>query len=133
MPPNETELTGEMVDLTPRFNYNREVEVVKRFIEKVYGLAAEYESKNGPLDAGDPVEAIFVWADKVEGEVRRAMGLVMSNDIERQIVIDKNFPMQRQFWFHEFVPYEPDQGNFSGRIPCSECDGQADSTLHLFA
>jgi hypothetical protein len=126
MTTTKTTETGRTLDLTPSFNYSREVEIVKRFIEKV---------SYAPSLFSDPRE-IADWLGKVLPQVRKAMGLVMSNDIERQILITKDFPIRFSILdFHEYTPYEASVEVFAGSetIPCSTCDGQADALAHLLA
>jgi hypothetical protein len=87
-----TEPTGETVDLTPIFNYHRDVEIVKRFLEQLTAM-----QKN--VHAGD----VYRYLDDNLIHARNAMSGIMADDIERQIQITKDFPLRPQLFLHQFV------------------------------
>jgi hypothetical protein len=103
---HETIVTG-YIDVTPTFNYHREYEIVKRFIERL--------SANRSKLADDQVRYIEANLDAV----RVAMQSIITDDIERQIRLTKDFPLHQQLFLHPFkgdsdVCQEPDC--YAGRL-----------------
>lgn len=92
MPDTQTERVGS-VTLNPTFNYHRDVEIVKRFTERLSALSDDQHLGS---------EAISYVRANI-GHVRDAVSGLMADDVERQIQITKDFPLRPQLFLHPFT------------------------------
>ena len=82
----ETKATGEIVDVTPIFNYTRDITIIKRFVEQVTRLSGD-----------DHLGSDLPWASQ-------AISSLMADDIKWQIA-SGIFPLREPvITFHEFKP-----------------------------
>ena len=90
----ETKATGEIVDVTPIFNYTRDITIIKRFVEQVTRLSGDDHLGSEALAY---IRTNLPWA-------RQAISSLMADDIKWQIA-SGIFPLREPvITFHEFKP-----------------------------
>lgn len=114
-------------DVTPIFNYQRSVEVVKRFTERLTALEA--------LDREDPDRDNFEpLLDYIRDNIkylRGAVSEIMADDVRLQIATEI-FPLRPQFRPHVYTPLsdrDPSCNTPGSALPGS-CGGVPDSMAH---
>lgn len=118
--------TVKTVDVTPIFNYDRHVEIVKRFIEQ---LTKHSQHIASPMPGEEDHELVAAMADYVAltiEDVRKAASEIITDNIETQIR-EKRFPLSGpHLYLHPFEPYKQGYTNL-----CVECDGSRTALAHV--
>ena len=129
--------TVETVDVTPIFNYTREIEIVKRFAERLSALSEAIANASTDPSSDEPFETLAAMADFVRPalpHVRQAISELMADDIKHQI-LDGTFPLRfPAIDFHEFQP-EGQINDATSPPHCmyEECWALEDTVAHALA
>lgn len=115
--------TEKTFDVTPIFNYQRSVEVVKRFTERVTALS--------DLPGDDLGSEMLDYVRANIKFLRGAVSEIMADDVRLQIATNI-FPLRPQFRPHAYTPIsdrDPSCNTPGSALPGS-CGGVPDSMAH---
>jgi len=109
------------IDVTPTFNYQRHVEILKRFTEKLLWHSA-IRTWPTPWVMADFIAEAMPY-------VKQAISELLADDVLLQIKSD-TFPLHPQITFHAFEPYEAEG---EGANVCVDCDQGPTAVHHVLA